>query len=257
MPRGFRLPSPALVVALLALFVALGGTVYAAKKGRKLDGVAIRVKSMPGNRLKPNSIPGNRLKAGSVSGDRLAPGSIAFDRLQASTLPGTSIESHSITGAQIDLASLGQVPSAGYSERSGYAESAEKAASATDAETALYAVNAITAEKVNGYTAGCSPPLMLFAGSCWQRDHNSVAVEAPTAAANCAQEGGTLPEALQLAAFAKEVTLDAGGEWSSDISNYSGKNLFGVLSVTSPGDIELTLSTNTLKYRCVFPLLHE
>jgi hypothetical protein len=249
MSRGFRGPSPALVVALLALFVALGGTVYAAKKGKgkKLDGVAIRVKSMPGNRLKPNSVPGDRLIAGSVPIDRLQPG--AF--------PGSSIESHSITGAQIDLASLGQVPSAGYAERAAYAESAERAASATDAETALNAVNAITASKVNGYEAGCSPPLQLFAGSCWQTSASKAAVEAPTAAADCAQQGGALPEALQLVAFSKEVTLDAGGEWSSDIPVFSGLNTYGVVFINAAGEVNSTTSTNTKKYRCVFPLLHE
>ena len=61
MRRGMRLPSPALVVAGLALFVALGGTVYAAKKAR-IDGKAVKVKSLPGNRLKVRSIPANRLK---------------------------------------------------------------------------------------------------------------------------------------------------------------------------------------------------
>ncbi|HUC07739.1 MAG TPA: hypothetical protein VMR96_06585, partial [Solirubrobacterales bacterium] len=62
-----RLPSPALVVAGLALFVALGGTVYAAKKAR-IDGKAVKVKSLPGNRLKVRSIPANRLKPGVLKG---------------------------------------------------------------------------------------------------------------------------------------------------------------------------------------------
>src|SRR5690606_8641016 len=87
----FHKVSPAL--ALLALFFALGGTVYAAKK---IDGRQIKVKSIPGNRLALQSIPGNRLKPGAIAGNKIAP--------------------ESITGRQIDAATLGQVPSAVHAE---------------------------------------------------------------------------------------------------------------------------------------------
>lgn len=53
-------PSPALIVSLIALFVALGGTVYAA--AGRIDGTAIKVKSIPGNRLKSNSVTGKQVK---------------------------------------------------------------------------------------------------------------------------------------------------------------------------------------------------
>jgi hypothetical protein len=65
---GWLRPSPALVVACLALFVALGGTVLAATK---IDGKTIKVKSLPGNRLEPGSMPGNRIAPGSVNGNRI------------------------------------------------------------------------------------------------------------------------------------------------------------------------------------------
>src|SRR4249920_4143935 len=112
MKQGKGWPSPALVVAALALCVALGGTVYAAKKA-KLDGRAIRVKSIPGNRVKPHSIAANRLKPNVLA----------------------SLEGHTgkIIVAEIDLQSLGQVPSAAH------AETVVRAQSATDAETALNA----------------------------------------------------------------------------------------------------------------------
>ena len=63
MRQGIWRNSPALIVAAIALFVALGGSVYAAKKA-KINGKAIRAKSIPGNRLKPRSIAANRLKPG-------------------------------------------------------------------------------------------------------------------------------------------------------------------------------------------------
>ena len=53
-----RRPSPALVVALIALFVALGGSVYAAVK---IDGKNVKKGSLPGNRIKPNSVGGKQV----------------------------------------------------------------------------------------------------------------------------------------------------------------------------------------------------
>lgn len=54
------------VIALIALFVALGGSVYAASK---LNGKQIKKSSVPGNRLKPDSVGGkqvNESKLGTV-----------------------------------------------------------------------------------------------------------------------------------------------------------------------------------------------
>jgi hypothetical protein len=53
------------VVALLALFLALGGTVYAAGK---LSGKQIKPNSIPGNRVKKHSLTGTQLKANAVKG---------------------------------------------------------------------------------------------------------------------------------------------------------------------------------------------
>ncbi len=231
MRRGMRLPSPALVVAGLALFVALGGTVYAAKKAR-IDGKAVKVKSLPGNRLKLRSIPANRLKPGVLKGV-----------LAGQTGP--------ITGAEIDELTLGQVPEAAH------AISADTAQSAVDAQTAVNAVNAVNAQTVNGHGAGCLPGTQLFAGACWQSFSSETAVSAAAAATSCAVQGGTLPEALQLAAFAQQpgVVLDGGGEWSSDIPVVSSPGLYGVVTVSASGEVASTASTNTRKFRCVIPLV--
>jgi hypothetical protein len=227
MGRGLRRPSPALFVALIALFAALGGSVYAAGKAGKINGKLIKVKSLPGNRLKLGSVPGNRLKPGTISGASLAPGSIG--------------------GKQIDETTLGTVPNAVH---------ADSATSAIDAETALNAVNAVNATTVNGHHAGCTVNTQFFAGACWQTSANP-AVKAPEAAEACASKGGGLPEALQLAAFATQpgVTLDAGDEWSSDLTNVSGEDLYAVVTVSASAKINTALSTATKKFRCVIPLV--
>ncbi|HSS04967.1 MAG TPA: hypothetical protein VLK89_07255 [Solirubrobacterales bacterium] len=228
MRQGIWRSSPTLVVAAIALFVALGGSVYAAKKA-KINGGAIKAKSIPGNRLKPHSIAANRLKPG-----------VLRDASFASPL----------TGADINELTLGQVPSATH------ADSADTAQSAVDAQTALNAVNAVDAKTVNGHSVGCLPGTKPFAGACWESSPSSP-VDAPTAARKCAARGGTLPEALQLAAFAEEpgVNLDSGDEWSGELMNFSGPDAYGVVTVSVDSVVDLGISTDNRAYRCVIPLL--
>lgn len=228
MRQGIWRHSPALAISVIALFVALGGSVYAAKKA-KINGKAIRAKSIPGNRLQPRSIAANRLKPGVLQS-------------VISTAP--------LTGAEINELTLGQVPSAAH------ADSADTAQSAVDAQTALNAVNAVNAQTINGHGVGCLPSTRPFAGACWESSPNS-AVDAPTAARKCAAHGAELPDALQLAAFAEEqgVNLDPGDEWSSDISVFTGLDTYGVATVSANSEINSSLSTTTHAYRCVFPLL--
>jgi hypothetical protein len=233
MRQGIRLQSPALIISLVALFAALGGTVYAAKH-KKMNGKAIRVKSLPGNRVKLHSIPANRLKPNVLHGMQLK---------------------GPLTGADINEFTLGQVPSATH------AETADAAQSAVDAQTSLNAVNAINADTVNGHSAGCQIGTVSFAGACWEtsaRDETT----APAAAAACASAGGALPEALQLAAFANEtnVSLDTNGEWSSDLWNYSA-GPYAVATVLPSGAMDSGLvqpggaGSESRAYRCVIPLV--
>jgi predicted RNase H-like HicB family nuclease len=110
---------------------------------------------------------------------------------------------------------------------------------------------------VNGHEAGCLPGTQPFAGACWQSSASETALSAPAAASSCATQGGSLPEALQLATFAQQpgVNLDKGDEWSSDIPVVSAPGLYGVVTVAASGEVAFTASTNTRKFRCVIPLL--
>lgn len=235
MSRGIRRQMPALVVAVLALVAALGGTVYAAAK---INGHAIKVKSLPGNRLALKSVPANRLKPGAISAAQLAPGSIPGDRLA----PG------SVTGLQVDVSTLGQVPSAAH---------ADTAESARDAETALNAANAQNAQRINGYQAGCKPGTVLFAGACWQTVANATALTPANAASVCAHEGGELPEPLLLAAFAQQpaVSIAPGDEWTSGVTNVSGPNSYAVVTVLTTDELSFAPFNTTKKFRCVLPLV--
>jgi hypothetical protein len=75
------------VIACIALFVALGGSVYAAGK---LSGSQIKPNSLPGNRIKPKSITANRVKLGSLTGAQIKAGSLTGTQINQATLTGVT-----------------------------------------------------------------------------------------------------------------------------------------------------------------------
>jgi hypothetical protein len=95
-------PSPAMVVALLALFVSLSGSAYAALN------------------LPKNSVGTRQLKKGAVTTAKLHNGAITASK----------VARNSLTGTQINASTLGTVPSA---QTAATASNAENAASATTA----------------------------------------------------------------------------------------------------------------------------
>jgi len=223
-----RRPSPALAVACLALFVALGGTVLAATK---IDGRTIKVKSLPGNRLTLGSLPGNRLQPGTIHGDRLAP--------------------QSITGAQIDAATLGQVPSADH------ANSATSADTARHADTATAADHASDATTINGRSVGCGEGKREFAGACWDVQLRATQLPFVAAAQLCGNEGGELADPASILAFngLPGVPSDVGGEWSSAVRVESAE-FWSSIAVEGTDELRLHSRLAPLHFRCVTPLLH-
>jgi hypothetical protein len=102
-------------IALLALFIALGGSVYAASN--KIDGAQIKAKSLPGNRIVPGTVATNQIKkgaigaaqikAGAISGKLIKPGAVSAKQIQANSITGAQVKAGSISGAQIQSGSLG------------------------------------------------------------------------------------------------------------------------------------------------------
>jgi hypothetical protein len=121
-----QLPSPALVVACLALLVALGGTGYAAFK------------------LPAGSVGAKQLKKGAVVNKKLAKNAVTGAKVKDDSLTGAEVKDDSLTGADLLESSLGKVPAAGR------ADSAANAANATHATTAG---SATAASALNGYHA--------------------------------------------------------------------------------------------------------
>jgi hypothetical protein len=75
------------VVACLALFIALGGSVYAAGK---ISGKQIKRSSLPGNRIKPKTILPNRIKPNSLTARQIKPNSLTGAEIDQKTLNGVT-----------------------------------------------------------------------------------------------------------------------------------------------------------------------
>jgi hypothetical protein len=75
------------VIACLALFIALGGTVYAAGK---ISGKQIKRSSLPGNRIKPKTVQPNRIKPKSLTGRQVRANSLTGTQINERTLAGVS-----------------------------------------------------------------------------------------------------------------------------------------------------------------------
>lgn len=139
-----RRPSPATPIALLALFVALGGSAYAAL------------------RLPKNSVGTKQIRNGAVTTNKIANGAAT----------GSKIADNTITGANIELSTLGTVPSA---DKAGSANTADAATTANTANTANTAktanhastaddaTHAVTADQLNGLPASDYQAKILWA----------------------------------------------------------------------------------------------
>jgi Pentapeptide repeats (8 copies) len=92
--RWLHVPSPAMIVACVALFVALGGTSYAAIV------------------LPANSVGTKQIKKSAVTGVKVKNATLTGAKIKDASLTGAKIKDASLTGADIVAASLGKVPSA-------------------------------------------------------------------------------------------------------------------------------------------------
>jgi hypothetical protein len=111
MPR--RLPSPALIVASLALAVALGGTTYAATA------------------LPKNSVGERQLKSGSVSTVKLAEGSVTSRQIKDHTIVAADLAKNAYPGLPGKIASAGHADTAGRADSATHADSSDSVSGAT------------------------------------------------------------------------------------------------------------------------------
>ena len=108
-PFRFRRPSPAMIVALVALAVALSGSAYAVSQ---INGSTIKRRSIPGDRIRNNALTGtqiNEARLGRVNEAKNATNSKFARRASAADSAGNALNAGSARSAD---ALAGSPPSA-------------------------------------------------------------------------------------------------------------------------------------------------
>ncbi len=167
-------------MATIALFVALGGTSYAAMK----------------------------LPANSVGSSQLKDSSVGAAKLKGAAVTSPKIAKEAVNGSKIALSTLGTVPSA------------QVATSANDSKTLgglsnLQIINQAKTEAINGSKLKCPSGTTASGGACFSGVHQAaIWFEASKI---CAAENMTLPSAPQLYAFGKvNNPAGSGPEWTDN-----------------------------------------
>ena len=103
-----KIPSPAMIVALLALVVATSGVAYAAGK---IGGKDIKAQAIKTSKIKDGAVTDKKLRNGAVTADKLAPGAvspsvIADGSITAAKLePGERSQAFTASHGQVSLPS--------------------------------------------------------------------------------------------------------------------------------------------------------
>ncbi len=219
MRQRFGRPSPAMVIAMIALFISLTGSAWAAfgEEG------AFRRHKKP--HLAKNSVGTRQLKSKSVRTGKIANNAINSRK----------VRDNSLTGADINLRRLGVVPSA------------VSAGSAGNANT------------VSGHAAYCPPGSTLIRGTCYDLALNGVVPGVKSAASLCAAKGGYLPSPMELYSVRTVINLGTGiapdyAVADEYYANTSGVN-YRTVTVDGAGTIqEVPVEANT-RFICAYNLV--
>ncbi|HVE69254.1 MAG TPA: hypothetical protein VNB64_11800 [Solirubrobacteraceae bacterium] len=103
----FRRPSPALVVATIALFLAAGGTGYALTLPANSVGSAqIQAGRVLNSKLHPGTVSNSKLGRNAVTFSKLASNQMTTVKIRNGSLLGEDLAPNTVTGAQIDESTL-------------------------------------------------------------------------------------------------------------------------------------------------------
>jgi hypothetical protein len=142
-----RRPSPALVIALIALFISLSGVAYGVATGsidsREIKNNTIRSRDLRNNDIRTRDLRNNEIRGRDV---------------RNSTVQGRDVALNTLTGDDINESRLGRVPSATS------ATSADTAASATSAGNAN-TVGGMSVRKFFAKPAPSTPSTEVFRGA--------------------------------------------------------------------------------------------
>lgn len=202
------------VLALVAVFMLLSSTAYAASK---INGSRLKDRSVSGKKLKNNSVYGAKLRANSVKGSKLA----------GATITGSRIASNTLTDREINMSRLGKI------SRAATADNAGK----------------VDGKDASQLTDRC-PSGTVDLGSACAENGARAATGGYTASGACTSAGGYLPSAAELigADIANKISVTT-QEWTS---NWNGETATVVTGTSVDGYADV--DGNSQPFRCFFAL---
>jgi hypothetical protein len=214
-------PSHVTVVAYIALFIALGGTTYAA-----------------------TSLP-----TGSVGTKQLKDGAVTNAKLHKHSVTAFDVVDHSLTGGQIKSSTLGTVPSADH------ASSADRATNSDHATNSVHATNSdnLGGSPASDFRLHCPGNLHRGADLCFDFTERAGAPLA-TALATCARAKLRLPSDGELALVFDNLGAMQDFEWVAD--HYFPTNMPAVGGLLAQNVSRQILfnagpASSSYPYRCV------
>ncbi len=211
-----RKPSPATVIALIALFVALGGPAQAAKliNGKKIKKNTITTKQIKNRTITSGDISSRTLrslkaKSKSVSSAQIIDGSVSLADMAFGSVTGNQVVDRSLTGIDVAPDSIGAGELA--TDSVGNAEIADDAVTNREIKT-----SAVTKGSIKGSSIGT--------GEVIDRDLTGVDI---------AKASGTLPVTTVTLAAQACATRDF---TAPDYSIPAGAVAGTVVAVSAPGD---------------------
>ena len=102
-----RRPSPAMAVALTALFLSLGGGAYALTLPINSVGPAqLRAQSVINSKMYPGTVSNSKMGKGAVTFSKMASNQMTSEKIRNGSLLGEDLAANTVTGAQINESTL-------------------------------------------------------------------------------------------------------------------------------------------------------
>jgi hypothetical protein len=107
--RWLHVPSPAMIVACVALFIAMGGTSYAA--------ATLAANSVGSKQIKKNAVTSAKIKSAAVTAAKVKDATLTGAKVKDGSLTGAKIQDGSVAGADlaagaVDTTKVGTIPGA-------------------------------------------------------------------------------------------------------------------------------------------------
>lgn len=126
----FRLPrpSPAMVVACIALFISLGGVSYGVATS-SIDSRELKNNTVRSKDIRNNTVTGRDIRRNGVFGTNVRQATLTGADVRNASLAGADVRNDGLTGTDLVESSLGKVPSASSADSASSANSANSLAS--------------------------------------------------------------------------------------------------------------------------------